>query len=84
MLPLTERVTEAGMKKVAHNSWRIRRELVVHPDGQHRWDRAYQLLLAWTTPAPPGATTPGGKEVDHERGDLCASVESETSPGRDD
>ena len=28
--------------------WRIRRATQPHPDGQHRWDRAYQDLLRWT------------------------------------
>ena len=28
--------------------WRVRRALQPQPDGQRRWDRAYQQLLAWT------------------------------------
>jgi uncharacterized protein (UPF0548 family) len=27
--------------------WQIRRQSVGYPDGQRRWDRAYQLLLGW-------------------------------------
>jgi uncharacterized protein (UPF0548 family) len=33
--------------------WRIRRELLAIPEGQRRWDRAYQALLTW--PCPDGA-----------------------------
>src|SRR5262245_37559219 len=29
--------------------WRTRRQTLPQPDGQRRWDRAYQLLLEWTT-----------------------------------
>ena len=28
--------------------WRIRRQLLATPEGQQRWDRAYQQLLKWT------------------------------------
>ena len=28
-------------------AWRVRRTVQQLPDGQHRWDRAYQLLLRW-------------------------------------
>ena len=37
--------------------WRVRRQTCALPDGQRRWDRAYQTLLAWTAtrPSPPGA-----------------------------
>jgi hypothetical protein len=27
--------------------WQVRRQTAPHPDGQRRWDRAYQLLLQW-------------------------------------
>ena len=36
--------------------WQIRREVVGCPDGQRRWDRAYQLLLHWAV-APPKEVT---------------------------
>jgi hypothetical protein len=33
-------------------TWQVRRETSEQPDGQVRWDQAYQLLLRWTaTPA---------------------------------
>lgn len=32
--------------------WAVRRSERPAPDGQHRWDRAYQHLLAWATRQP--------------------------------
>ena len=29
--------------------WTVRRTMQPDPDGQRRWDRAYQEVLAWTT-----------------------------------
>src|SRR5262245_47805765 len=29
-------------------TWRVRRASIAYPDGQQRWDRAYQLLLRWS------------------------------------
>ena len=37
--------------------WRTRRQTLPQPDGQRRWDRAYQLLLEWTTPSETAQTT---------------------------
>ena len=31
-------------------NWQIRRQSVAYPDGQRRWDRAYQFLLEWSQP----------------------------------
>ncbi len=64
--------------------WRIRRELLATVDAQQRWDRAYQALLSWTTPAstePKPAATATGKgpaamEVEHERGALRAGLDA--------
>ena len=39
-------------------TWQIRRELVGCPDGQRRWDRAYQLLLHWAVAPPKEGTWP--------------------------
>ena len=38
--------------------WRTRRQTLPQPDGQRRWDRAYQLLLEWGDPAAPRAPQP--------------------------
>ena len=34
------------------HDWRVTRRLEPHPDGQRRWDRAYQLLLEWAATGP--------------------------------
>ncbi len=43
-----------------NRTWQVHREIVAHPDGQRRWDRAYQLLLRWAddvlTAQPPPIT----------------------------
>ena len=57
-----------------YHQWRVRRQTTSSPDGQQRWDRAYQLLLRWTEcPAlPPAgeallpATGPTGKPMQAE------------------
>ena len=36
------------------HQWRVRRELKVVPDGQRRWDQAYQHLLRWAIEAEQG------------------------------
>ena len=32
-------------------TWQVRRETSEQPDGQDRWDRAYQLVLRWAAPS---------------------------------
>ena len=57
-----------------NHHWRVRRQMTSSPDGQQRWDRAYQLLLRWTeTPRFPLAaeallptTWPTGKPIQAE------------------
>ncbi len=43
-----------------NRTWQVHRDIVAHPDGQRRWDRAYQLLLGWAdevvAPQPPFVT----------------------------
>lgn len=36
--------TEGTMKR----QWQVRREAMVRPDAQDRWDRAYQAILRWS------------------------------------
>lgn len=51
--------------------WRVRRQFVPYPDGEPRWDRAFQYLLQWAVNAEshPTATPPSSmlfpQEVDH-------------------
>lgn len=59
-------------------TWQVRRDVVEQPDGQARWDRAYQLLLRWGTVATPSE---GGTDA---RGILCAGVDGPAATGADD
>jgi hypothetical protein len=65
--------------------WKVRREFKAYPDGEQRWDRAYQHLLKWTlTTQPPANVTRRSnsqplQEVDHAGSSLCASFD--TAPG---
>ena len=67
--------------------WRIRRELLATPDGQRRWDRAYQALLTWTCPGGAaqtlGADGREGKEPGDAGRDLCAGVDAAPGAGAD-
>ena len=63
--------------------WIVRRTMQPDPDGQRRWDRAYQEVLAWTKEmavASAGALRgPGAREDGHEGGALCPGID--TAPG---
>ena len=73
------------------HDWRVTRRLEPHPDGQRRWDRAYQLLLEWAatgpTPGQPLASDPASsihtsEDIDENR-DLCACLDPTTGPDPD-
>jgi hypothetical protein len=60
--------------------WKIRRQLKPYPDGQQRWDRAYQYLLRWTTSEPPmqssvSETPNPNQEVNDADSNLCSRVD---------
>ena len=57
--------------------WTVRRTRQPEPDGQRRWDRAYQELLAWTG-AGSGAEVP----VDVVLEPSDPEVKDESSPVR--
>src|SRR5215210_9201797 len=63
--------------------WIVRRTLQPDRDGQRRWDRAYQEVLAWTKEmavASVGALRGhGAREDGHEGGALCPGID--TAPG---
>ena len=52
--------------------WIKRRQLQPQPDGEQRWDRAYQYLLQWSQETKPIQATNSNnncgwsQEVDHE------------------
>jgi hypothetical protein len=70
--------------------WRTRRQTLPQSDGQRRWDRAYQLLLEWTTPreiamatadpsaVPPVAALHSNQEVEHAGGAVCTRLDPAT------
>jgi hypothetical protein len=63
-------------------TWRIRRDLVGVPDGQARWDRAYQLVLAGEQSSLVG---PGGQKGEQDASSvLCARVNGSAAAGPDD
>ena len=68
--------------------WHIRRELLATPDGQRRWDRAYQDLLTWTCPDGAAPTMVVGECVGKERddagGELRAGVDAAAGAGAND
>ena len=57
--------------------WQLRRTPTPYSDGQHRWDRAYQLLLSWTTPTLP-------QEATNAQCDLCPGLDAQPSPDPND
>jgi hypothetical protein len=64
--------------------WQKRRRLVAQPDGQRRWDRAFQALLPWSAPEPSRLRAP---DLDRqaERDDESSSVWAclDPAPGAD-
>jgi|1186.fasta_scaffold623842_1 ribosomal protein S10 len=67
--------------------WMVQRSERADKDGRHRWDRAYQQLLAWTQPEQKEAhqlmalRPPPEREVNHESGHLRQSLHPAPSPG---
>src|SRR5262249_13080150 len=79
--------TTSGRGAMKHD-WRTNRRLQPHPDGQLRWDRAYQLVLGWAAagdePRRSHALGPAAalaqETIDEDR-DLCARLDP--APGAD-
>jgi hypothetical protein len=65
------------------HQWHPHRSLVAAPDGQQRWDRAYQSLLAWSQrpalpqPSPADPEAREGQEVTHAHSGVCACLDAE-------
>lgn len=67
------------------HQWHSRRALIVTPDAQQRWDRAYQNLLAWGR--PPAHPRPSHEDQEarencqeepHARSGVCARLDAES------
>lgn len=66
--------------------WRVQRTVQAANNGQHRWDRAYQQLLAWTQPEQDHENRsaphlPPDQEKNRENRDVHQSVHP--APGAD-
>jgi hypothetical protein len=66
------------------HSWQVTRATAPHPDGDRRWDRAYQLLLEWSAgdPAGPNPTSPPPETTDASR-DLRPRIDPAAGPDPD-
>ena len=70
--------------------WQVRRTTVPVPNGQQRWDRAYQLLLRWAMTSSPGSLTapvpalPSQQEVPCACSGVCPRLDRPPSPAADD
>src|SRR5512133_983724 len=58
-------------------TWQIRRETSEQPDGQIRWDHAYQLLLGWTATSATDQEGAAGAS-----GVICARVHRPPAAGQ--
>jgi hypothetical protein len=63
-------------------TWRVGRGLVGVPDGQARWDRAYQLVLVGEESSSAGSRNREG-ELDASSV-LCARLDGSAAAGPDD
>ena len=66
--------------------WIVQRTVRAESDGQRRWDRAYQHLLAWANPEPRNEHNtipcpPPDQEKNHESSNIRPSVHP--APGTD-
>lgn len=58
-----------------NRQWTKRRVLLEQPDGLRRWDRAYQLILAWSiAPTLDGQSHPSSPTQFQEEQDACQCV----------
>ena len=65
--------------------WTVHRQFKPCPDGEQRWDRAYQYLLQWAMLATQESViatvsdSPRNQEVDHADSRVCAGFHSPTN-----
>jgi hypothetical protein len=73
-----------------NRQWQVRRTTVSAPNGQQRWDHAYQLLLRWVITSQPGllaAAAPAPlpcQEVCRARSTVCPGLDQPPGPAADD
>jgi hypothetical protein len=57
--------------------WQVRRTVAEYPDGQPRWDYAYQFLLRWMMEQQ--STGNPSQENDHEDRPVCPSIDQRSN-----
>lgn len=70
ILPMRSLIAEELMKR----QWNISRTTAALPNGQQRWDQAYQLLLQWAQVHPPVPTPTVPTQAPQEVSDASSSV----------
>ncbi len=66
-----------------NHMWQVHRDTVSHPDGQRRWDRAFQLLLQWANEA--AARVPlTNQEDNHAHCTVCPRLDPAAAPDAHD
>lgn len=58
-----------------NRSWQVHRDTVAHPDGQRRWDHAYQLLLRWADEVLAAQTPTVTQEDDDAHRLVCPGLD---------
>ncbi|MCL5996255.1 MAG: hypothetical protein M1546_09380 [Chloroflexi bacterium] len=66
--------------------WHVQRLTQAYPDGEQRWDRAYQYLLAWATAIQTTnpSDLPQAKEAFDANSSLRPSLDDQPSPSPND
>jgi uncharacterized protein (UPF0548 family) len=75
ILPRRLASAEGAMKR----QWNILRQSTAAPDGQQRWDQAYQMLMEWTRCTTATETPPEQEKHDASRR-VCTSIDHESGP----
>ena len=60
------------------SEWRVSRSTIARPDGQRRWDYAYQFLVRWAMEQEASAKPkPLPKQEEHQNGSspICSSFD---------
>jgi hypothetical protein len=65
--------------------WHVVRNLVPQPDGQRRWDYAYQCLIGWTSELGNAAklTSTSDQEKSNGNRPVCPSIDQSPTTGSD-
>jgi hypothetical protein len=62
------------------SEWRVSRSTIARPDGQRRWDYAYQFLVRWAMEQET-ASKPLAKQEEYQNGSgpICSSFDPATT-----